>query len=220
MKTVFCAFIPVFFFMMTTGCSKELSVETNQKDSIIIVPDTTYQPLETPSFWVYQDSATGITDTLTTTDSVMTINSKLYTVFHNSAAGQTADEYFNISAHNYYSYGSFGNGLADIELLYLNDTASPGYIWQASAGSINGFPAQVQGQIIDTGLTVTVGSNTFTNVIHSEIAIEYNVGSGFQTPYAIYDYYVAKAVGIIRIVSDFPSVPFAATSNLIAYKIQ
>jgi hypothetical protein len=219
MKTVFFGFIAVLFFMMTTGCSKELSVETN-KDSVIIIPDTTYQPLETPSFWVYQDSATGITDTLSATDSVMTINSKVYTVFHNSSAGQTADEYFNISSHNYYSYGSFGNGLDTIELLYLNDTASPGYNWQAPAGSINGFPAQVQGQIIDTGLIVTIGSNTFTHVIHSQIAIEYNVGSGFQTPYAIYDYYVAKGVGIIKIEENFPTLGVSATSNLISYKIQ
>ncbi|HEY4876065.1 MAG TPA: hypothetical protein VIH86_10860 [Puia sp.] len=219
MKTVFFGFIAVLFFMMTTGCSKELSVETNE-DSVVIIPDTTYQPLETPSFWVYQDSTTSVKDTLTATDSLMTINSKVYTVFHNSSAGQTADEYFNISSHNYYSYGSFGNGLDTIELLYLNDTASPGYNWQAPAGSINGFPAQVQGQIIDTGLTVTIGSNTFTNVIHSEIEIEYNVGSGFQTPYAVYDYYVAKGVGIIKIVSDFPSVPYTATSYLISYKIQ
>src|SRR5580698_4345212 len=219
MKTVFFGFIAVLFFMMTTGCSKELSVETNE-DSVVIIPDTTYQPLETPSFWVYQDSTTSVKDTLTATDSLMTINSKVYTVFHNSSAGQTADEYFNISSHNYYSYGSFGNGLDTIELLYLNDTASPGYNWQAPAGSVNGFPAQVQGQIIDTGLTVTIGANTFTKVIHSEIGIEYNVGSGFQTPYAIYDYYVAKGIGIIKTEENFPSVPFTATSNLISYKIQ
>jgi hypothetical protein len=219
MKTVFFGFIAVLFFMITTGCSKELSLETNKDSVIIIVPDTTYQPLETPSFWIYQDSATGITDTLRATDSTVNINSKLYTLFHNSSAGQTADEYFNISAHNYYSYGSFASG-DTIELLYLNDTASPGYNWQATAGTVNGFPAQVQGQIIDTGLTVTIGSNTFTHVIHSEIDIEYNVGSGFQTPYAIYDYYVAKAVGIIRIEENFPSIPYTAASNLISYKIQ
>ena len=205
--------------MMMMSCGKEHSLETI-KVPVIIIPDTTYQPLETPSFWIYQDSATSIKDTLTATDSLMTINTKLYTIFHDSSAVQSADEYFNISSHNYYLYGSFGNGLADIEILYLNDTASPGYNWQASAGSINGFPAQVQGQIIDTGLTVTIGANTFTNVIHSEVDIEYNVGSGFQTPYAIYDYYVAKGVGIIKVVSDFPSVPFTATSFLVSYKIQ
>ncbi|HLY71184.1 MAG TPA: hypothetical protein VKR53_15730 [Puia sp.] len=220
MKTGFFGFIAVLFLMMASGCGKELSVENYKKDSIAIIPDTTYQPLETPSFWVYQDSATGLTDTLTTTDSVVSINSKAYTVFHNSSGGQTADEYFNISTHNYYSFGSFGNGLDSIELLYLNDTAAPGYNWQAIAGSINGFPAQVQGQIVDTGLSVTVGANTFTHVIHSEIDIEYNVGSGFQTPYAIYDYFVAKGVGIIKIEEDFPTLGFSATLNLISYKIQ
>ncbi|HSZ86366.1 MAG TPA: hypothetical protein VK787_10060 [Puia sp.] len=220
MKTVFFGFIAVLLFMMTTSCGKELSVETIQKDSIPIIPDTTYQPLETPSFWVYQDSATSIKDTLTTTDSLVTINSKVYTVFHNSSAGQTADEYFNISSHNYYTFGNFGNGLDSIELLYLNDTASPGYDWQSIAGSVNGFPAQVQGQIIDTGLTVTIGSNTFTHVIHSEITIEYNVGSGFQTPYAVYDYYVAKGIGIIKIEENFPTLGITATSFLISYKIQ
>ncbi|HEX4372147.1 MAG TPA: hypothetical protein VHZ50_02480, partial [Puia sp.] len=163
---------------------------------------------------------TGITDTLRATDSTININSKIYTVFNNSSAGQTADEYFNISSHNYYSYGTFGNGLDTIELLYLNDTASPGYNWQASAGSVNGFPAQVQGQIIDTGLTVTIGANVFTNVIHSEIDIEYNVGSGFQTPYAIYDYYVAKGIGIIKIEENFPTLGVSATSFLVSYKIQ
>jgi hypothetical protein len=221
MKTAFIGFIACTFLIMFSNCGKELSVE-NKLDSTgtTIIVDTTYQPLESGSTWVYQDSATGLTDTLIAIDSTQTINSKTYTVFHSISAGQISDEYFNISSHNYYSYGDFGNGIVNNELLYLNDTASVGYNWQASSGTINGFPAQVQGQIIDTGLTVTIGSNTFTHVIHTEINLEYNVGSGFQTPYAIFDYFAAKAVGIIRIQSNYPAIPYYGVSNLISYAIQ
>ncbi len=219
MKTVFFGIIAVCFITMTTNCGKELSVETG-RDSTVKIPDTTYQPLEAGSYWIYQDSATGITDTLSATDSTLIINGKSYTIFHVTGGGQTADEYFTINSHNYFSYGNFGNGLVNIELLYLNDTASPGYTWQSAAGTVNGFPAQVQGQILDTGLSVTVAGKTYGNVILSQISLAYNVGSGFQTPYAIYDYYVAKGVGIVKIEEDFPSVPFQATSNLISYSIQ
>jgi hypothetical protein len=221
MKTAFIGFITCFFLVMFSNCGKELSVE-NKVDSAgtIATVDTTYQPLESGSNWVYQDSATGVTDTLIATDSTQTLNSKTYTVFHSISVGQTTDEYFNISSHNYYSYGNFGSGIIGNELLYLNDTASTGYNWQASSGTINGFPSQVQGQIIDTGLTVTIGPNTFMHVIHSQISLEINVGSGFQTPYAIFDYYVAKAVGIIRIQSNYPSIPYYGVSNLISYSIQ
>jgi hypothetical protein len=221
MKTAFISLIACVFLFLFSNCGKELSVE-NKVDSVgtVLVIDTTFQPLESGSNWVYQDSATGITDTLLAVDSVQLINSKTYTVFHSTSAGQTMDEYFNISSHNYYSYGNFGNGIIDNELLYLNDTASPGYNWQASSGTVNGYPAQVQGQIVDTGLTVTIGPNTFMRVVHSQISLEINVGSGFQTPYAIFDYYVAKGVGIIRIQSNYPSIPYYGVSNLISYSIQ
>ena len=221
MKTGFIGFIAGAFLLVFGSCSKELSVENNiDTTGTVIVPDTTYQPLEAGSSWVYQDSATGITTTLSATDSDTVINSKSYTVFHAVSGGQTAEQYFNVSFHDYYSFGAFGYGLPNVESLYLNDTASAGYNWQVSAGTFNGYPAQVQGQIIDTGLTVTIGSNTFPNVIHSQVNVQYNVGSGFQTPYATYDYYVAKGVGIIRVQLSIPSVPLLATLNLISYSIQ
>lgn len=218
MKTGFFGFIAVVFLIMFGGCSKELSVE--EKTGPVIVPDTTYQPLESGSSWVYQDSSTGTTTTLNATDSDTTIDGKSYTVFNSVASGQTADQYFNISFHDYYSIGVIGFGLPGVEFLYLNDTASAGYNWQVSAGTFNGYPAQVQGQIIDTGLTVTIGANTFMHVIHSQISMEYNVGSGFQTPYAIYDFYAAKGVGIIKIEINIPSVPFQDALTLVSYSIQ
>jgi hypothetical protein len=221
MKTVFFGFIAVAFLITFGSCSKELSVENNiDTTGTIIVPDTTYQPLEAGSSWVYQDSATGVTTTLSATDSDTIVNGQSYTVFHALSGGQTADQYFSISSHDYFSFGVFGYGLPSVVSLYLNDTASAGYNWQVSAGTFNGYPAQIQGQIIDTGLIVTIGSNTFPNVIHSQVNMQYNVGSGFQTPYATYDYYVAKGVGIIKIQLSIPSVPLQATLNLVSYSIQ
>jgi hypothetical protein len=205
------------FFL--SGCSKELSVETKQDSSGVVGPDTTYQPMETGSVWVYQDSATMQTSTLTAVDSQVTINSKSYTVFQLAVAGQTKDEYFGINGHDYYSYGDFGDGLIFIELLYINDTASVGYNWQTNAGTINGFPAQDQGVIVETGISKTVGGNTYTNVIHSQVDLQYDFGSGYTT-YATFDYYVAKGVGIISIASNFPSLGFSEVLNLVSYNIK
>ncbi len=218
MKTGFIGFIAIGFLIMFSGCGKELSVE--EKTGTVIIPDTTYQPLEANSSWVYQDSVTGTTTTLTATNNDTTIDNKLYTIFNAVSSGQTAEQYFNISSHDYYSVGAFAFGLPGVESLYLNDTASAGYNWQVAAGTYNGYPAQVQGQIIDTGLTVTIGANTFMHVIHSQINVQYNVGSGFQTPYATYDFYVAKGVGIIRVEINIPTVPFVDVLELVSYSIQ
>ena len=58
------------------------------------------------------------------------------------------------------------------------------------------------------------------HVIHSQINVQYNVGSGFQTPYATYDFYVAKGVGIIRVEINIPTVPFVDVLELVSYSIQ
>ncbi len=219
MKTGFGVFsVIVSSLIIFSGCSKELSVETKQ-DSIGVTVDTSYQPMEAGSTWIYQDSATLDTSLLTAIDSQVNINSKIYTLFNLQVAGQTKDEYFAINNHDYYAYGDFGDGLLTIELLYLNDTASAGYNWQTPAGTINGYPAQVQGQIIAIGITMTVAGKTYTNVVHSLVDLQYNYGSGYTT-YATYDYYVAKGVGIIRIVTNFPTIGFSEELNLISYSIK
>lgn len=221
--------IPALLMFIVLGCQQEI-------DPNIITdpnpgngngngnPAETYQPLKTGSWWKFKDSATGNITTMTATAVTKTFNNIVYKALV-SGASNTDTVYQAAPTPNYYysAKGASPNSGApyDITFHYLNDTASVGYNWQSTAGQGNGFTALTKTTIMEKGISVTVQGQTYTNVIHTQLELSYNI-FGIITPFAIYDYYLSKGVGIVRVRADISAfgTSMQTCSDLAEYHLE
>ena len=181
-----------------------------------------YQPLTVSSFWKYKDSASGAFSTMTVTTANKSIDGRTYAgVLATNTGGQSDSVWMASPKPNYYylAKGFSPNTGAPYDLLfhYLNDTAAVGYNWNYAAGHGNGFAADVTTTIVEKGLTVTIAGKTYTNVIHTNLELAYDITG----PIGFYDFYIAKGVGIIRIRAELDTFGFIYTScsDLVDYDI-
>lgn len=215
--------------LVLAGCQKEISSETPSSGGNPpgggggTSPDT-YQPVTKGSFWKYKDSAlTGLTTLMTATGNQKTIGGKTYQVITSETTGQPATEgYFYVAKPLYGIRQDVNNGVATtIEFVHLNDTASVGYAWTDNMPPVNGLVARFQGAIMEKNISKTVAGKNFTNVIHTQLNLEYELPILGWTQFAVYHYYIAKGVGIIRIETN---VTFGASvrtvADLIDYSIK
>lgn len=185
-----------------------------------------YHPTTLGSNWKYQDSASGAFSTEKIISRTAVYGGITYTGMQAVNTSLTDTIYVASPQPEYYYHeaGTSPNTGASVDLLfrYLNDTASVGYTWNYTAGQGNGFTAYFKGTIMERNLTVTIGSKTFTNVIHTNMILTYDLGSGFTLDAASYDFYVAKGVGIIRVRTFSGAFGFGTTicNNLVDYHIQ
>lgn len=180
----------------------------------------TYMPVTKDTYWKY--ASTGLisdTTTNTITGSTTTFNNKVY--YNESSVSQhyktTSYGYLYSGNHIYSMKSTTFTGTATVEFLYLNDTTSIGHSWTTSItddGTLNGVPAQLIGTMMEKGISKTLYNKTFTNVIHTQLNLQYDMGlgAGFES-YALYDFYIAKGIGIIEIDSSV----IGLTSTLVLY---
>jgi hypothetical protein len=188
-------------------------------------PDT-YQPVTKDSYWKYKDSAfTGLITVMTATGQTQTIGGKLYHIIKSETTGQAPTTgYFYASKPWYGTRMDVNNGIATtIEFVHLNDTASVGFTWNNTMPPVNGLNARVNAELMERNITKTVAGKSYSNVIHTQMILEYELPIFGWTPFATYDYYVAKGIGIIRIESDLTFMGQTAVrtvSDLIEYSIK
>jgi hypothetical protein len=228
MKKLLAVLMVLSLFVVLPGCQKETSVENG--NNIIPNPNpnpgsnsNSYHPLTSGSFWKYKDSTTGGFTTMTALNLTQTINNRLYTAIKTTNGAQLDTVYAAVVGPDYFYYFNLSSpGGAPIDLLYhyLNDTASVGYEWEYNAGTGNGFTAIVNTSIIEKGITVTINGQTYQNVIHSRMELNYDI-MGMILPFGTYDYYVARGVGIVRIraVADQFGTYITTCSDLVDYHI-
>lgn len=186
----------------------------------------TYQPVTKDSYWKYVDSGiVSQTVLMTATGQQKTLGTKTYQVMKAEITGQpTAEGYYYVNKPLYGLRQDVNNGIATtIELTYLNDTASVGYTWSDNMPPVNGLAARFNGAIVGRNLSMTVAGKNYTNVIHSQMDLEYEVPILGWTNFATYHYYVAKGVGIIRVESDlsiFGGAGMVSVRNLVEYSIK
>ena len=180
----------------------------------------TYMPQTKGTFWKY--ASTGLlsdTTTNTMTGGTTTFNNKVY--YNETTVSQhyktTSSNYLYSGNHIYSMKGTSFTGTVVAEFLYLNDTTSIGHSWTTSItddGTLNGVPAQLTGTMMEKGISKTLYNKTFTNVIHTQLNLQYDMGlgAGFES-YALYDFYIAKGIGIIEIDSNV----IGLTSTLVLY---
>ncbi len=172
-------------------------------------PDTgtasAYINVNAGSTWTYEetnnDTGTPATSTytITSTDHDTTVNSKKYHVYNNSRG----DHWFlNNTNGEYYQFdsipGLLGGGVFD--RLYLKSNIDAGANWtQTVTIDVSGFPLPVTltNTVTEKGITRTVNSINYENVIHltTSIAVTGVPSSAIST--SIESYY-AEGTGLIE----------------------
>lgn len=223
--------------MIMAGCSKEASFEINTGGNTggngnggSQGGSDSYQPTSANSYWHYKETG-DITDesTVTATGQKSTINGIDYYIFNTTSQQTTGpyQSYMGVKDHNYYNLGQGSQqGVTfSLNFLYLNDTASVGYTWNNNAGQGNGFTAHTPGKIMERGISLTVNGKTFNNVIHTQGNLVYDIPGLGTLNSATYDYYVAKGVGIIRVIAavgdaSITGATVHSTTDLVDYSIK
>ncbi len=216
----------VIFITGMVSCQKEFAIEdlpagttpstgNNGSDS-----KDSYQPLSKDSYWKYKDSLTGTITTQTATAITKTFDNRTYTAIANSDGTNTDTIYSANNLISYYSYGEVGNGSSSGSFLfhYLNDTVPVGQSWEYLAGQGNGIDVHIKATVIKKGMSVTVNNFNYTNVVHTDLELSYDMIG----PVIKYEFYVAKGVGIIKVRSRGVGLTqgFESCTDLIEYKIK
>lgn len=181
-----------------------------------------YQPFTTGSYWKYNQVSNGIglgVEKHTLTGATQTINNKKYYVLNvETTLPQSGTVYFSYDNGDYRTRQTAAG--VTVEHLYLKDSYAVNQTWSSNFtdnGSINGVPAKATGKIIEKGITKVVSGKTFTDVIHTQMDLQYDYGAGFTHVQTV-DFYVAKGVGIIETDSDIQG--FKSQTLLIEYSIK
>ena len=163
-----------------------------------------YLPVTTGTFWIYADSGfSNSNDTVTMVGEQDTIiNTISYKKVHSHSAILDDDSYYGQKSHSYYLYGE-QNGV-QVTMLMLNDTTSVGNGWVFDMGLVNGLPGRGTGKIIEKDISFMVKGKIYNNVIHDKYTISYNLLGSF-IDFGNYDFYFAKGIGLIKIISSVPA---------------
>lgn len=181
--------------VLMAGCKSKNDPKPASSDS--------YFPVTSGSTWSYNDVVNGANNTLTIkmTGATSVFNNKTYyqATSTSSANGTTIGYYY--AANNTFAIRATNTAAAiTIELQLGNDAQAVGYSWTTTPtdnGTVSGFPARTINTIKEVNITKAVNGKTFTNVIHTQVNLQYNLGSGYQST-ALYDFYLAKGVGMIE----------------------
>jgi len=150
------------------------------------------------------------------------INSIPFTKVHTVSATQDTFGFYGIKDHNYY-LNAEQSGIT-VTMQILNDTMSVGNSWVYDMGTINGVPARGTGTIVEKLNTFTVQGETYSNVIHTQFVIAFNLLGNF-TDFATYNFYFAKGKGIIKVNSNVTDITgggnnLTVAQDLIDYSIK
>ncbi len=202
--------------MLASGCGLKEVIGPNANGTS---NSDSYQPITKGSTWAYNIQLAGtntpISATITMTGDVRTINGKVYYKGTEVTADGPSDGYFAHTGNVYISRSE-----DELDEPYLNDNLPAGatYTLSITDPASPSIPAQYLGTIVEKGISKTIGSKTFTNVIHTRTELQYNLGSGFQSSDKN-EYYIAKGVGIIEIDGYLGSL-LIARQTIVSYNIK
>ena len=183
------------FILFAVSCKKNSTTNTPQ-------PQFNYLTTTTGSTWNYHtidsSKSTPVNKdyTLTSSSKDTLVNARSYHVFNVSTGG---NQYLNISGNDYYQYDSLpaGLGTAILEELYLKDNAAVGTSWTQSLNvTVPGVPIPVPVTLTYTisekGISRTVNSNSYTNVIHVSTTLSSSLIPSAALVSKIDNYYAPK----------------------------
>ena len=136
-------------------------------------------------------------------------------------AGITTTAYYYVVNHQYSIRAPLSIG-GTVELQLANDNQPVGYTWTTQPtdnGLVNGVPAQTVNKILEASISKTVNGKGYSNVIHTQVDLQYDFGTGFESA-GIYDFYLAKGVGMIEEDSNLEGGALIEKSTLTSYSIK
>jgi hypothetical protein len=189
-------FVIIIGAALATGCKSKNDPKPASSDS--------YFPVTSGSSWSYNDVVNGGTvNTLivSMTGASSVINNKTYfTASSVSSVNGSTTGYYYSANHSFAIRATNAAAAVTIELQLGNDSLAVGSTWTTTPtdnGTVSSFPAKTINTIKEKGITKVVNGKTFTDVIHTQVDLQYNFGGGFQST-AVYDFYLAKGVGMIE----------------------
>lgn len=185
----------------------------------------TYMPTSTGTSWTYITSGLTAPETMEAhiTGVITPINGADYFELKSSTPGkENIVQYYYVKDHVYKTQATSLQAAITVEFYYLNDNLPVGGEWTSTptpTGSINGVPARTLGKILEKDISKTVLGKTYTNVIHTQVIIQYNygLGNGFEDS-GTYDYYLAKGIGLVELDANVFGV--TASTKLSSYTIK
>jgi hypothetical protein len=215
----FLLFILAIASVCIAGCKKDAPPGNGAPSAA-----DSYMPVTSGSSWTYVLNTPSSIDTVTVkmNASNITTNGKTYyTANATSKQSGLVGIYFYEKDHIYATrnFNNYANAILELQL--YNDTATINHSWTSypsDNGSIDNVPIRAISTIEEKGETKVFGGNTYTNVVHTEVDIQYDLGSGYETTY-IYDYYLAKGIGILgynlRALNEF-----VESESILSYSIK
>ncbi len=182
------------------SCKKESSVPVTKTEN--------YMNFTPNSTWNYDQidnvNASSLNYTVTSSSKDTLANGKTYHVFTNNAG--VANQYYNITGNDYFTFQSLPAQLGGtaVQNLYLKDNLDVNNSWsQPYTITVSGLPLSITlvNTIIEKGITKTLNSVIYNNVIHIKTTISVSV-LGMPLPEGalttdIQSYY-AKTYGMIQ----------------------
>ncbi|MBV4355548.1 hypothetical protein [Pinibacter aurantiacus] len=217
--------------LIATSCTKEESIEPVNPGSD---PTGTvnFQPSKKDTYLkvkIMSQGSAAAPDRISTqvsTGQKSTVDGIDFVTWKEQESGQTV--LFGYKDHNLYTKVKAASpttgAVIDLNFIYLNDTASVGYKWTRSAGVGGGYTANMPGEIIEKNITKQVQGKNYTNVTHSRVGLSYIVPGFGELTLAIYDFYIANNIGILKvdtqIFDGFGNQTGLAVSELMEYSIK
>ncbi|MBV4355547.1 hypothetical protein [Pinibacter aurantiacus] len=197
--------ISIFAFLLT-ACKKEIHGDIPPDPTAPVYGTGDYQPATEGSYWVYNYVDTKGNKDLYTwkatkdTASYDTLTYRIFVNYANSAG--LSNNYIAVNSNNYFLRQNSVNGSSTsfpLSILYLNDKYYDDDTWEAVAGESDLYTVKVKGVIVAKDIAMNVNSLQFPHVMHSQVALYYDIPGVGEYKMATYDYYVALKVGLIRI---------------------
>ena len=229
-------FIIILLVIVAVSCKKN-----TEHKPVNIVKSDSYLPLTTGSNWKYISVYTGITDTVTvkmTGDSIYNTSNRFfyYTAIITSATNGNQTEYFrtdvtsypDVTEHVYFIrsqnfiyniptniIGTFNVAMGDDNMQVGQSRADK----LTDNGLVSGFFAQYADTLKEKNITKIVNGKTFTNVMHSHVALQLHAGLNYSDRMS-FDFYLAKGVGMIEMDSYDNLNHFSGVETIIDYNIK
>ena len=223
MLRTICILAAFSCFAFLCSCQKEADINTPPPTTDTTTANGSYMPITAGTYWVYKDSGfSNSYDTSTVLGEDTVINNINFTKVHTVSAIEDNYGFYGIKDHNYYLHAN-ESGFT-VTMLILNDTMSVGNTWVYDMGTINNVPTRGTGTIVEKLKTFTVQGETYSDVIHTQYVMAFNI-MGAYTDIATYHFYFAKGKGVIKVnsnITDFTGGgnDVIASQDLIDYSIK